>query len=343
MAWQEGTITLLVPGELVLSQLVTDGCQQSRIAALPAPASGDSLEIQCFRPEAFTEVLLSQPREKLSVASGAAVEVGLNQITCRQSIVASMDRPERRVMEAQLGNGWLIDAVEGAQSQRALEWEVDDAQAGQRQHCRVRLDENVSPTREIGMIVRGHRALPTSPAFESSQLIMLTFTEEVATQRFVGVRGIEGMELHWTEDADLKRIDPLKLAASQTQLFAQSPEGVLFDADAAFARSTVKLERRRASYSADIRIDAAVHDKLLVETYTIQCTPETSRVDRLIVRLFAGSRGAVGMEPGGREYRTVLGTSPDGRRAITSRPAQGRRSMGSDHATRPTRPFRAAP
>ncbi len=283
MAWQEGTATLLIPGELVLEQLVTDGCQQSRAAALPAPASGESVEIQYFRPGASAEVLLGVPSEGLRIDSGATIEVGLNQVTARQAIVASSLRGDRRFIQADVVPSWTIDSVEDGDTNRALEWEIDDARPD-RPRLSVRPEQSVSPTRAVKLIVRGHRPLPATPSFDSGKLIMLGFDEHPTGERLIHVRGIEGVEPKWSQDADLSRIDPLALSPEQLRLFSQPPVGALFATNGAFARSTVELERRRASYSADIRIDAAVHDDVLTETYTIQCTPETSRVDRLVVR-----------------------------------------------------------
>ncbi|MEX2112144.1 MAG: hypothetical protein WD845_03110, partial [Pirellulales bacterium] len=283
MAWQEGTATLLISGDLVLEQLVTDGCQQSRVAALPAPASGESVEIQFFRPGASAEVLLGVPSEGLRIDSGASIEVGLNQITGRQTILASTLRGDRRYVQANVTPAWMIDSVEDGDTSRPLEWEIDEARSGQPQ-LKVRLEQRVTPTRAAKLVVRGHRPLPSTPSFDSSKLIMLSFDERPTGEPLMSVRGIEGVELNWAEDTDLSRFDPLKLSPEQLRLFSQPPVGTLFVSDAAFARSSVQLERRRASYSADIRIDAAVHDDVLTETYTIQCTPETSRVDRLVVR-----------------------------------------------------------
>ena len=58
VSWQEGTAELLVPSSFALERLKTDGCRQSRIAALPAPLAGESIEIQYYRPGATIDVLV---------------------------------------------------------------------------------------------------------------------------------------------------------------------------------------------------------------------------------------------------------------------------------------------
>jgi len=141
------------------------------------------------------------------------------------------------------------------------------------------------------LLVRGHRPRPSETAFEASQLVMLGLDAWPDGNRLISVEGAEGMELAWSVTADLRRLDPLNLTTEQSRLFPERPVGALFAVDATFAQSTVGLERRRARYTADIRIDAAVQGGMLTETYTIQCVPETSRVDRLLVR-FSESREA---------------------------------------------------
>ncbi len=283
MAWQEGTATLLIPAELVLEQLIADGCQQSRVATLPAPAAGESIEIQYFRPGASLEVLLGEPRDELQINSGATIEVGLAQISGRETIYFSSLRGKHRELKASVTDSWMIDSVEYPERNRTLDWAIDEGLAGQSM-LTVRLPESVAPGKDTHLIVRGHRPLPVAPSFESALLMPLSWDETIGGERLVNVRGVEGMDLKWAADTDLSRLDPLKLTAQQLNLFSQPPDGVLFSYNAAFARLTVRLERRRARYAADIRVDAAVQDKLLTETYTIQCTPETSRVDRLLVR-----------------------------------------------------------
>ena len=283
MSWQEGTATLLIPGALVLEQLKTDGCRQSRTVALPAPASGESLEIQYFRPGATLEVFLTQPRDQLKVASGALVELGQNEVISRTAVELNLTRGERRAIQFEIKPGWSVDTVEDLAANQPLEWDVDDQASKSR--LRIRLENAISPERPARLMIRGHRAPPAAAAFEGRQLEMLGFEGAQGGERLISIRGAEGIELRFAATADLNRLDPFKLTPVESRLFPQAPTGFLFAADAAFSQSTIALERLKASYAAEIRIDAAVQQDSLVETYTIQCTPETSRVDRLLVRL----------------------------------------------------------
>ncbi|MBI3838756.1 MAG: hypothetical protein HY288_12595 [Planctomycetia bacterium] len=283
MSWQEGTATLLIPNSLVLEQLSTEGCRQSRVAAVPAPSTGESIEIQYYRPGATMDVLLVQPREQLKVETGAVVEVGANEITARSAVVFSASRGERFVTRADVNAAWTIDAVEALGTNRVTEWELEEQQPSPTR-LKLRLERAISAANPVRLLVRGHCPLPSGPVFQSQQLEMLSFDQLDVGTRLISVRAADGYELRWTGSEELRRHDPLELAPAELQLLPQPPNGLLFVEDSSFAQATVALQRRKPSYAADIRIDAAVQKNALTETYTIQCIPEAVRVERLVVR-----------------------------------------------------------
>src|SRR5262249_39787806 len=112
VSWQEGSATLSIPESLALERLTTEGCRQSRTTLLPAPAAGESIEIQYYRPGAAIEVVIGQPRERLKVSRAALVEIGANEITSRTTVQFSTTRAGRRHLEIDVNPGWTIDAVE---------------------------------------------------------------------------------------------------------------------------------------------------------------------------------------------------------------------------------------
>ncbi|MGD9724246.1 MAG: hypothetical protein AB7O59_23990 [Pirellulales bacterium] len=282
MAWQEGGATLLIPADLTLSRLLTDGCRQSRLATLPAPASGESIEIQYFQPAATIDVLLEEPREQLRIDSGTITEVGQQEIVTRQLLEVRATKGGRRIVQADVITPWAVESVEDAGTKHPLAWELEERD--DLTHLTIRLESAPSADRPARILVRGKRPLPADTSFEARQLLMLEL-DSPPGDRLISVAGVEGMELRWAGAADLGRLDPLKLTPQQAQRFVEPPAGALFSADEGFAASTIGLERRRASYTADIRIDAAVQGHLLTETYAIGCAPETTRVDRLLVRM----------------------------------------------------------
>ncbi len=283
MSWQEGTAELLIPNALVLEQLVTEGCRQSRTTALPAPATGESIEIQYYHPGANIDVLLAQPRDQLKIDSGTVVEVGVNEITSHCTVQLSVARGQRRAVQIAVASPWSIDAVANPESSRPLDWELVDASSNGTD-MRIRFDRPVTVDNPTRVAIRGHRAPPTGSTFDAKQLEMLDLVPFQSGTRLISVRAAEGSELHWTGPEDLDRRDAVQLKPAELQLFPLPPNGLLFAEDAVFAQAAVGLERRKPSYRVDIRIDAAVQKKQLTETYTIQCVPEAARVERLLLR-----------------------------------------------------------
>jgi hypothetical protein len=283
VSWQEGSATLLIPDSLLLEQLSFEGCRQSRAVPLPAPAAGESIDVQFYRPGASVEVQLTRPRLQLKVESGSLIEVGATEIASQCAIALSSPRGRVRVAETEVNPGWIIDGVEGVKSGRNVEWEFDESAANPR--LTIRLDEPATAEFSARVIVRGHRPLPQAPTFEARQFEMLAFDQWTAATKLISVRAAEGTRLRWTGALDLKRLDPLELEPSQLELFPKAPNGLVFAEDSVFGQSSVALDRQKASYTAEIRIDAVVQKDALTETYAIQCTPEAARLERLLVRL----------------------------------------------------------
>ncbi len=287
MSWQEGTATLLIPNSFVLEQLKTEGCRQSRITELPAPLLGESIQIQYYRAGASIEALLTQRREPTKVDTGTLVEVSANDVSSRCTAQFGVARGERHALEIEVNPGWTIDAVENLESNRSVDWEPADLPA-ESANLRIRLEAPVTADKPVRLQIRGRRRLPSGPVFDAKQLEMLSFDPFERGIRLICVRAAEGSELRWIDSGDLNARDVLAMSPAETQLFPSQPTGLLFVEDEVFSQSTVGFERRRPSYTADIRIDAAVQKQVLTETYTIQCVPEAARVERLLIRFSHG-------------------------------------------------------
>ena len=281
--WQEGTATLLVPEVLAIERLVTDGCRQSRVAELPAPAAGESIEIQYYRPGGSIEVELAPRHEKLRVDSGSLVEISPSEIASRAGLRFSLGCGEQQALELAVNSGWIIDAVEDWQSDKPLAWEVEELPGGAAT-LKIQLTSGVTPEHPVQLLVRGRRRIASGAALGGRQLEMLELSELGGLNRLLSIKAADGWELRWGGGDELNRRDALGLSAGEAQLFAQAPSGLLFVDDAVFTASTLALERRRPSFTADIRLDAAVQKDTLTETCTIGCVPESARVERLLVQ-----------------------------------------------------------
>ncbi|HEV3136821.1 MAG TPA: hypothetical protein VGZ26_02935, partial [Pirellulales bacterium] len=187
------------------------------------------------------------------------------------------------MVHVDLNAAWTVDSVEALGANRVIDWELEEQQP-KPTRLKLRLERAISAANPARLLIRGHRPISLGPVFEARQLEMLSFDEFDSGTRLISVRGVDGYEMRWTGSESLKRQDPLELTLAESQLFPQSPDGLLFVEDSNFAQATVAFDRRKPSYAADIRIDAAVQKNVLTETYTFQCIPETARIERLLVQ-----------------------------------------------------------
>ncbi len=284
VAWQEATADLLIPDTLVLEQLQMTDCRQSQVTSLPAPLAGESITIQCFRPTAAVEVVLNEPRQKSPTSRATMVQFGDEEITARCVLRPDVRPTHSKELRAPLPAGWTIDAVEAFPTSGAVDWKLAEP------FGRPAMLEILLSDEQDRILVRGHRRRPDKETFEASELQMLDFSGYRGEMQLIGVAAAEGSELRWGGAEELNRRDVEILDEKQLQLFPQLPAGPVFVDDDHFAQATVTLERRKAQYTAEIHIDAAVQDQSLTETYTIQCLPDAARVDRLLVHFRSPAR-----------------------------------------------------
>ncbi|HEX3870695.1 MAG TPA: hypothetical protein VHV77_09675, partial [Pirellulales bacterium] len=112
LAWQEGTLSLLVPATYELKHLTPELCRQSKAGQLAAPLAGRSIELQCYAPEASARVLVSRQRERPRVAIGTALIAGEIGSTARVTADFELLTGERFNLHAHLFEPWAIESVE---------------------------------------------------------------------------------------------------------------------------------------------------------------------------------------------------------------------------------------
>lgn len=281
MSWQEGTAELLVPSLFVMDRLAMSGCRQSRIAPLPAPLAGESVEIQYFRPGGTIDLVLDQPRERPKTELGSMLELGANQVTSTATISFSLVRAHRKTMQLDVRPGWIIDSVESADTERGLQWELEETSAD-KVRLKIQFSVGIGPENAARVIVRGHRQSNGAEPRTLSDFEMLSLDTFERGARLINVRAADGWELRWQGFEDLARRDPLKLSPAEARLFVQPPTSSVILIEPTANQATVSLERVKPTFAGNIRVDAAVQGNTLTETYAIECTPQ-GRVERLLI------------------------------------------------------------
>ena len=114
-------------------------------------------------------------------------------------------------------------------------------------------------------------------------------------------------QLRLTGAEQLVKIDPQTLGPAERDLFARLPTGVVFEAGPDAASLQAVLEKQKPSYAAVIGVKATVAEATLTESYSIRCTPEAARVDRLLVQFSPPRPEAIRWTLGGGDAEPLAG------------------------------------
>lgn len=282
--WQQGATTLLVPQPLVVNRLLCDGCRQSGVGPLPAPRSGESIQLECFAPQGTAEILLGRRKPRLTLASGLALDVGSGVIKGQLTADLRVADGELFTLSGDVGRNWIINAVECTPADVLEDWSHDRAEGKQR--LTLSFLKALSPARPVRLKIAARR-------LNAGQGRPLT-VEDLVPLRFPGAtlsRGLLGLsvngpfDLKLTGEDQVLRLDPAKLEARDRELLAETPRDLVFLDDANAVGLTIGLERRRPGYAASIAVEAMVRGSLLEETYNVRCVPQAAPVERLVVHL----------------------------------------------------------
>jgi len=291
MFWQEGKAALSVPVPLELEQLAaTQGRQSSRIDPLAAPRLGETVELQYFTPDAATEIVLSLPEAPLELDSGSIVELSGGEVIARIGAELSVMHGKRYKLEADVARQWIIDSVEAVPDDILADWRIEGARAQSKLTIELAksLPQSSSDTPPVRLLIAGRRLQsPLRRSLAIDDLTPLRFRGTTHGRRLMWLRAREPYELKLTGAETLTRVSPQDLDPQARALFSEPPRDPLFELDAGTAGSSavkVLLETRKPSYSATIQVEATLSDHSLIESYRLDCVPQTARVDRVLVR-----------------------------------------------------------
>ena len=283
--WQEGNATLLVASPLVIEQLTPIQSRQVKVNPMPAPGSGESMELQYFTAGAGVELVLGRPQAPLQLDCGTAVELDGGDMTAR--VVADFTVADGEVFDlaAEVAKQWIIDSVESLPGEALGDWNLEKNAEGAPK-LTIRLAKALSPSRPVRLQITGRRLhSPLGRWLGVNELIPLQFAASAGGRRLVTLRSVEPYQLKTTGTDRLAVVDPQSLDPAAARLLNGSTGSLLFERDAGAEDLRVSVERQSPQYAATIRVEAAAMEDLLVESYRLSCIPAAAPVDRLLVRL----------------------------------------------------------
>jgi hypothetical protein len=153
--WQQGSATLLVPFPLLVEQFFPDGCRQSGTAPLPSPRLGESMQFECFSPDASLAIVLTHGQPKIQLNSATTLEWGNGEIKGRVVGDFQVIDGETFSLKAEVNKPWIVDSVESIPRDAMDDWNVDES--GGRSRLGIILAKALSPSRPIRLQITARR------------------------------------------------------------------------------------------------------------------------------------------------------------------------------------------
>jgi hypothetical protein len=281
--WREGSASLSINSPLVIKQLVPVRCRQSDAGPLSSPHVGESVQFEYFAPDASVQVVLARRSAAAQLTSGTVVELGRGEASARVAADFRIAEGAQFSLEADLSAQWLLDSVESVPAEAIDDWSLEK-QEGNRRKLLIQLAKALAPDRPLRLIIAARR-----PRFSLRQklaldeLVPLRFRGAADSKRLVAVRAAEAYQLEVAGAEQLRQVDVRSLEASELELFAEPPRGLLFEDGPGAADLRVSLGSRKPGYAATIEVEAGVGDATLQESYTLHCVPEAAEISRVLV------------------------------------------------------------
>jgi hypothetical protein len=288
LAWQEGSLTLLVPTPFELAQLSPFFCQQSKTAPLPAPLSGESIELQCFGPEATADVIFARGRQPVRCRMSTAVGLGSGEKSAQVVADLTLALGDRFSLRAEVPPEWIIDSIGSVPENALSDWSLGP-QEGNWRPLELRLTEALTQSHPLRLIVKARgRSTALNKSLDPGDLEVLRFISAEVDRQLLAVSAIGSYRVRFDGD-ELERLDPQQLAPEDQRMFLTPPRGMVVELDPRASPWHVRIEPESPRFSADVQLTALVTADLLRESYRLRCIPEGSPLERLLVH-FTHSR-----------------------------------------------------
>jgi len=282
LAWQEGSLALLVPAPLELERLSPVLCRQSKTGPLPAPLVGDSIELECFGPEATTEVVVSRTRAPVQATMATSIVMGSDELSSVVTADLELAMGERFSLGIDVPQPWIVDGVATVPEDALGDWTLSNPSGGVR-NLLVRLAKPLTKTQGIQLLLYCRSRSPLAIRTLSPSDLEVARLRGVRTQRQLLALATTGDYQLKLDGDELERLDPTRLSAADSRLFVEPPRGVVVSLSPRVSQWSVSVQPRRARLTADVQLSATVTRQQVREDYLIRTTTDVGSLDRLLV------------------------------------------------------------
>ena len=279
--WQESEAVLVIPDALELLRLEMEGARQ---IGRSSQADATEIFVRHDSPEATLEMSLRARRPQLVSSSGASIRWASDRLTA--DVVCRTRTDWGEVFElafqwpaAPRLDRWTVDSFESEPAGYIDPESLPqiDAQGV----LRAPLLRAVSADDFVTFRIRAHRRRPANQILTGSQMLVGRL---LGSRRLVDLLAVEGT---LSGDGLATRVEPRTGAAAE--LLSPLPGGNTFQVDHRIGRLTSRPDDQRASYAAELAVDATIRGGLLEEVYRVRCRPSSEPLQEVLVQI-SGSR-----------------------------------------------------
>ncbi len=282
LAWEQATATVEVPETLVLKQLQFDEAVQTGVASRAERDDGTLHQFQLLSPLAACSVEVGRPPVKTIVTTGTAVSVSPTQMTAQITADVRALEGAIHVLEAQVVAPWKVDTVEASPAD-ALHG--TPARRTRGRQIRVQLKEPVSGDRSVRLIITARRSTPAgADEIFPEAFRIVNFPDVADHRRLVSLRA--EAPYHLLVIGEQPTADELgAFSEADRDLLGPLTSDIEYVDNHTNSTFRVSLTQEKPRYAGEIVVEAMADADVLRQAIRIQCTPESSPVSSLVVRV----------------------------------------------------------
>ncbi len=191
LAWQQGSAMIRIVAPLVLQELeprrqggqVT--CRQRE--SVQADDGGEAVALDYYTEFAEVNLRLGRRRAQFDVSGGVQLSWNLDQAKTRAMYRLSCRQGKIFQIQALVPGGWAIDSVQVVGLDGEPEWSVKATDVN-RQQVSIELDQPLTPSRPVNLLIQGRGVLPQAGRIPLKQLSFAQFPAAASSQLQVNVQ-----------------------------------------------------------------------------------------------------------------------------------------------------------
>ena len=290
---KRGTLRFRCERHLALNRLDAVGGRQTKSTAVVGVKAGESVQVQCYSPDAKINVEIDRPENRFVVDCGTRIEFFTAEMVAQAVADLRVLQGEQSSLRCQVDPLWQIDSVEALAPAEIIDWDVEGVD--QNRQLVVRLSEPAKTDESVRLKILGRRGLVINDQMSVADLSMVRFSGSQNGTRKLFLQESDAFELHVNGADELNRIELSTVTVEDTLYVDPMPGGIAFVQNESTDRIGITLAPRKPQFSVWMDVDVAVRGTKLQEQCSIRCVPSGVTMDRLVV-VFSPSTSTSGWQ-----------------------------------------------